>query len=135
MYIRTMAGMMASLLLFWGIADVLDRMFVNEDEWMRILWHHFYENIGKIDNIYIGSSHVFCDIDTTILDQLNGQYNFNLAAPSQVLIGSYYLLREQEEYKNYQFEKVFKDGNGKDIYEKQGVFKSTREYKDSLKLR
>lgn len=220
LFFRIMPGILAGLLIFGEITHILDQMLVREDEWMRIMWHHFYEDAGKIDNIYIGSSHVYCDLDPAILDQLNGQYNFNLTTPSQRLNGCYYLLKEadrtnklshvylelyyegnyndtellnykcnwrntdfmkpslnkaaywfaiggpdqyinallpfsryrtslgdwnriktnmerkeQEEYKNYQYERVYEDGNGRDIYERQGGYKSTREYKDSEKLR
>lgn len=93
-FILAMASVLAGILVFEGITHGLNRMFVKEDEWYRILWHHFYEDAGKIDNVYLGSSHVYCDINPTILDQLSGQYNFNLASSSQRLNGSYYLLRE-----------------------------------------
>lgn len=216
---RTAAGLLAGLMIFGGITHVLDQMFVSGDEWVRILWHHFYEDAGNIDNIYLGSSHVFYDIDPTILDQLSGQYNFNLATPAQRLNGSYYLLKEadrtntlshvylelyygvdaddgslldyrynwantdfmkpslnrtaywfaiggpeqyinallpfsryraclgnwnqikgnmkakeQEKYKNYQFEKTYQNGDGKERYERQGACKSTGKYKDGQKL-
>ncbi len=218
---RTIAGLLAGLTIVWGITHALNYMYVNveSDAWERILWHHFYEDKGKIDNIYLGSSHVFCDLDPTLLDQLSGQYNFNLASSSQRLNGSYYLLREadrtnslshvclemyydnvysdaglleyelnwknldymkpsinkaaywlavggadqyinamlpfsryraslgewgqietnmerkgQEAYKNYQFVQSYGDRNGKEVYERQGVSRSARIYKDSLKL-
>lgn len=39
---------------------------------------------------------MYCDINTTLLDNINKQYNFNLASGSQLLNGSYYLLREAD---------------------------------------
>lgn len=87
-------SILAGILIFEGIVHLLNQMYVEEGEWHRILWHHFYEDVGKIDNVYLGSSHVYCDLDPTILDQINGQYNFNLASPVQRLNGSYFLLRE-----------------------------------------
>lgn len=96
LFFRKMAGILAGLMIFEGIVYVSDWMLVSGDEWTRDLWHHYYEDTGKIDNIYLGSSHVFCDLDPTILDQLSGQYNFNLATPLQPLNASYYLLREAD---------------------------------------
>lgn len=216
---RTVAGLLAGLMIFGGIAHALDQMFVSGDERARISWHYFYEDAGNIDNIYLGSSHVFYDIDPTILDQLSGQYNFNLATPEQRLNGSYYLLREadrtnelshvylelyyacnyndtevfdytrnwwntdymkhsmnktaylltlggpeqyintllpfsryrscvgeweqiktnmarksQKKFKNYQYEESYEDGNGIEICEGQGFYKTTRKYVDGRKL-
>lgn len=93
---RVMVGVLASLTVFGGITHALNYMYVNEetDIWERILWHHFYEDKEKIDNLCLGSSHVYCDINPQILDQLSGQYNFNLAGPEQPLNASYYLLHE-----------------------------------------
>ena len=95
-FILAMTGILAGILVFEGIVHILDQMYVGYDdnEWYRILWHNFYEDEGKIDNICLGSSHVYHDIDPMILDQLNGQYNFNLASHSLPLNGSYYLLKE-----------------------------------------
>lgn len=223
-YVSRIVGILAGLIIFTTISHRLNEMyvFVGEAgvgiEWYQIQWHHFYEDEGKIDNIYLGSSHVYCDIDPTILDQLNGQYNFDLAMPNQTLAGSYYLLREadrtnelrhvylemyykpniddstlsdkrnwnnidymkpslnkaeyilatakaeqyiniflpfsryrkhlgewecikdnlekkgQKSYQNYQFESCFEDGNGKNIYEKQGYRRCTRVYHDYDKI-
>lgn len=90
------AGLLAGVILFFGITQLLNRMYVEEDAQNRILWHNFYEDCGKIDDLYLGSSHVYFDLDPQILDQLNGQYHFNLSSSSQPLDGSYYLLREAD---------------------------------------
>lgn len=97
-YIRRVAGILAAWLIFAGIVHVLNYMYVNSDDTWRehIIWHQFYENDGQIDKLYLGSSHVFYDLDTAILDKLNGQNNFNLASATQLLNGSYYLLREAD---------------------------------------
>lgn len=94
--LKRVIGILAGLLIFAAIVEALDYMYVNENSWTRILWHNFYEDKGKIDNVYIGSSHVFCDIDTAQLDEINGQYNFNLSTSGQRLNGSYYLLKEAD---------------------------------------
>lgn len=97
-FVERIAGVLAGFAIFASITHMLDEMYVDVDGivWYRILWHHYYEDEGKIDNLYLGSSHVYCDMDPSILDQLSGQYNFNMATPAQRLNGSYYLLREAE---------------------------------------
>lgn len=95
--IRKGIQVLAAILVFVGIVHGLNYLYVEADEtyvWYRILWHSYYENRGKIDNLYLGSSHVYSDIDPQILDELNGQYNFNLSTPRQLMNGSFYLLKE-----------------------------------------
>lgn len=46
------------ILCFWGV-KLLNYGYVREDDWSRIMLHHFYEDNGEIDNLYLGSSHVF----------------------------------------------------------------------------
>lgn len=100
---RRALGILAGIVIFIGITHFLDKVYVpcpvdstNDDIWYCALWQQFYENEGKIDNLYLGSSHVYCDINPKILDQLTGKCNFNLASPIQPLNGSYYLLREAD---------------------------------------
>ena len=94
-----MIGLITGFSIFAATIYVLNYMYMAcDDEWERILWHSFYEDKGKIDNIYLGSSHVFCDLDPYKLDQLNGQYNFNLASSGQLMNGTYYLLKEADQW-------------------------------------
>lgn len=89
-------GIVAAVAFFMGIVYGLNYIYVTESDWGRILWHDYYEDRGKIDNLYLGSSHVFCDINPQILDELNGEYNFNLASGSQRMNSTFYLLREAD---------------------------------------
>ena len=95
-YWKRLISITLAIFIFIKISNVLNYIYAKDDNWTRILWHNFYEDKGKINNVYIGSSHVFCDINPKLLDELNGQYNFNLASPSQRLNGSYYLLKEAD---------------------------------------
>lgn len=95
--IRKGIEVLAAILVFAGIVHGLNYLYVEVDGtyvWYRILWHSYYEDRGEIDNLYLGSSHVYSDIDPRILDELNGQNNFNLSTHSLSLNGAYYLLRE-----------------------------------------
>ncbi len=93
---KRIIGIIGALFIFCEISDVFNYMYVKEDNWGRILWHRFYEDTRNIDNLYLGSSHVYCDINPMQLDDMNGQYNYNLSSNSQFLNGSYYLLQEAD---------------------------------------
>lgn len=54
----------------------------------------FYQQEENIDNLYVGSSHVYCDVIPEKLDEINGKNNFNITSPGQPYIASYYLLKE-----------------------------------------
>lgn len=95
-YLKRIAGIAAAAVIFLGIFRVFNYMYVKDYDWGRILWHNFYEDKGNIDNICIGSSHVYRGIIPARLDELNGGHNFNLASGSQVLNGSYYALKEAD---------------------------------------
>lgn len=94
--LKKAGGILCALIIFSIITSMLNYMYVQEADWERILWHNFYEDKGKIDNLYLGSSHVYCGINSMQLNDLNGKYNFNLSSSSQLLNASYYLLKEAE---------------------------------------
>lgn len=95
-YIRRAAGIMAAFIIFLGIVHALNYIYADDSEWERILWHNFYEDKGRIDNLYLGTSHVYSDINPMILDELNGEYNFNLSTSAQLMNGTFYLLKEAD---------------------------------------
>ena len=83
----------AGIAFFGLICCGLNYLLVRDDPWYRILFHS-YEQQKKIDNLFIGSSHVYCDVNPDILDELSGKQNFNLATPGQRWDDSYYLVRD-----------------------------------------
>ena len=95
-YLSRIIGVLGALLIFYMICNTLNYIYVEEDSWGRILWHNSFEDDRKIDNIYLGSSHVYCNINPELLDEINGQYNFNMASGAQLLNGSYHLLKEAD---------------------------------------
>lgn len=99
-YLSHIFKIMSILIICAGISYILNFMYVKEEEWERILWHNFYEDQGKIDNLYLGSSHVYCDVESLYLDEITGLYNFNLSSSSQMLNASYYLLKEADKKNN-----------------------------------
>lgn len=93
-WIKRTVEIAGGIIIFCIIVSKLNFMYVHDENYNRIFWHNFYKDNGKIDNLYLGSSHVYCDINPIQLDEMNGQYNFNMATPGQPLNGAYYLLRE-----------------------------------------
>ena len=91
--IRTIAAILAGVILFVAITKQLDYMYATHDMWDRILMHS-YESEKDIDIVTLGSSHVFCDISPEVLDAESGMKSFNLATPSQRLDCTYYLLKQ-----------------------------------------
>lgn len=108
-YLCRVLGILGALIIFIIITNVLNYLYVSDNAvgFERVLWHDFYEDEGKIDNIYLGSSHVYSDINPMMLDEINGQYNFNLASASQRLNASYYFLKEAD--KNNSISHVYLD--------------------------
>lgn len=87
-------GWLAVFILVFALAvKTLNFLYAADDNWSRKMFHSFYEQ-KQIDNVYIGSSHVYCDINPYILDKKNGQNNFNIATPNQRIIDSYFCLLE-----------------------------------------
>lgn len=87
---------LAAIICFLAGNSILNYLYWAEDDWCRILWHNYYGRTENIEYLYLGSSHVYCDLNPEILDEKNGKYNFNMAIPSERLIESYYLLKETE---------------------------------------
>lgn len=83
------------------VTKFMNYLYVDDTtEFARCMMHEFYEDDTNIDRLYLGSSHVFCDIDPTVLDEINKEYNFNLSTHMQQMITSYYLLREADKKHN-----------------------------------
>ncbi len=97
-YFRRIVEVLGGMFIFLFITYGLNYIYVDTEERSRIVWRDFYENRGKIDNVYIGSSHVYLGIDPLVLDEINGGYNFNLSTSAQHLDESYYLLKEADKY-------------------------------------
>lgn len=94
---KRFVGILALILVLMGEEHALEWLLIDDDgTFERIMMHDFYENTENIDNLYVGSSHVFCDLNPAILDEINGKNNFNLSTSAQPLIASYYLLIEAD---------------------------------------
>ena len=95
--VKIIIGIIAGIILFLAGCRFLNMLFVQDDMWEKILFHSYYTRDKSIDNVFVGSSHVLCDVEPFMLDEINGEYNFNLSCPQQRMDTSYYLLREAAE--------------------------------------
>ena len=95
--IKTMAEIVVGLLLLIFICLRLDYMYVPDEAYHRVLFHSFYDEKENIDNVFLGSSHVYCDINPSILNKINGENNFNMSTPGQRWDNTYFLLKEVAE--------------------------------------
>lgn len=83
-----------AMIIFILSCRSLDYLYAQRDEWERVYWHNFYNTDKNIDNLFLGSSHVFCDINPYQLDTINGMNNYNMATSGMRLNASYYSLKE-----------------------------------------
>ena len=95
--IGIITGITIGLFIFIACCRFLDTLLVEEDAWHKILFHSYYTQDKNIDNAFIGSSHVLCDVEPKLLDELNGKNNFNMSSPQQRYDTSYYLLKQMAE--------------------------------------
>ena len=99
---KRIGGIIAVIVLLNLATSGLNFLYVDNGvndssrNWSRILWHNFYEEEENIDYLYLGSSHVYCDLKPSLLNEINGENNFNLSSGSQRLNGTYYCLREAD---------------------------------------
>lgn len=114
--IKKCAGILLSLVIIWGICQKINYAIVTYDPWSRVLMKSYYEQ-ESIDNVFFGSSHVYCDVNPEILDSLNGMNNFNMATPGQRWDDTYYLLKEVSE--DYDIKHVYLECYYWDITERE----------------
>lgn len=81
-----------ALILLWCICR-LNYIYFDEEEWPHVLLHDFYTS-ENIDNIFVGSSHVYNAVNPELLDKINGMNNFNMSSGNLTLSASYYVIRE-----------------------------------------
>ena len=60
----------------------------------RAMLQELYADAGKIDTLFLGSSHCYRSVDPDAVDAALGTYGFNAGSSQQLPDGSYYMLRE-----------------------------------------
>lgn len=91
--IKRVLGLCFGFVIFVLLCESLNFLYVYDDSYHRILFHSYYEQ-KTIDNLFMGSSHVYCDVNPHTMDVLTGENNFNMATPAQRWDDTYFLLKE-----------------------------------------
>lgn len=104
-YLRRILLMGVLLVGIFGVINVLNRLLVEPEEWSRFVLYHFEHREEPIDQLWLGSSHVYRDINPDIMDELSGQKNFNLSTSAQDFSQSFLLLQEAD--KKYELKHVY----------------------------
>ena len=60
----------------------------------RAMLQELYADAGKVDTLFLGSSHCYRSVDPAQVDAALGTYSFNAGSSQQLPDGSYYMLRE-----------------------------------------
>ncbi|MBD5501923.1 MAG: hypothetical protein HDR10_12140, partial [Lachnospiraceae bacterium] len=95
-WVKRVCKIAAGFILVAVLVHWLNFLYSDPYEWGRVLWHDYYEQEENIDSLFIGSSHVYSDIDPLLSDEIDGGNHFNLSTGNQGLNSSYYLLKEAD---------------------------------------
>ena len=82
--IKRIVSLVLIIVVLFAAISVMNEIYFEEELWNHILWNSFY-NQENIDNVFIGSSHVFCGVNPFVLDEINCMNNFDLSAPGLTL--------------------------------------------------
>lgn len=92
--IKTLCGILAGMVLFIAVCKCLDYIYVPDSDWERKLFHSYYTQTQNIDDVVLGSSHVYHAVKPSVLDTLSGENYFNMSTPGQRWDNTYYLLKQ-----------------------------------------
>ncbi len=83
------------VLLTAALLAAADFLLVDDvHSYSRVMVQELYASAGKIDTLFLGSSHCYRSIDPAQVDDALGTYSFNAGSSQQLPDGSYYMLRE-----------------------------------------
>ena len=74
----------------------------------RAMLQELYADAGKIDTLFLGSSHCYRSVDPDAVDAALGTYSFNAGSSQQLPDGSYYMLRGSRRAKSTK-DRLFRD--------------------------
>ena len=86
----------AFFLLLTVLTGALLRFALTDDlhAYTRVMLQELYAQAGKIDVLFLGTSHCYRSFDPAAADAALGQNTFNAGSSQQMADGSYHLLRE-----------------------------------------
>lgn len=108
----------------------LNYIYQEPDYASRIMWKSFYAQ-DDIDTIFLGSSHVYCDVDVYVVDEVMNCKSFDMATSSQRIQESYYNLIEANQ--NYDIKNVYVELYYAESTDKDGDYKTVNAMKNSWK--
>lgn len=83
------------IIFLFGILKFINFIMYDDiHSYTRLMFKEMYEYNGNIDIVFLGSSHVYRSYDTEITDKIFKKNTFNAGSSSQLLNGSYYVLKE-----------------------------------------
>lgn len=122
-YVKRVIKILISMVCVISICKLLDFMYVEENLWSRKLYHSLYEQ-ENIDNLFIGSSHVYCGVSPSLIDKYIGGNNFSFATDGQLLLSAYDSLEDvlgQCDVKNVYLEMYYVLATGEYAKEQENV--------------
>lgn len=90
---KRIISIVLTMSILYGLCAAMNFAYFEEEDWCHSLWHSYYKT-DNIDNLFLGSSHVYSDVNPELLDNINGMSNFNMSYGFQSLSESYYLIKE-----------------------------------------
>lgn len=94
------------IICFIAVNNLLKYLLTYDtSSYTRITIHEFYNQEQNIDVLFLGSSHCYRSLDTSITDEIFNTNTFNAGTSDQRLDGSYALLVEADKY--YDLKEVY----------------------------
>ena len=94
-FIECAVRLIIALAVFVSAYFVLDRiMLIKSEDGIVQMQAYYRQPAGSVDALFVGSSHIFCHINTGVLWDEYGISGFDLAGAEQPFWNSYYFIRE-----------------------------------------
>ena len=96
-FFRKLAAVVLFAALTLAVLAAANFLLVDDvHSYSRAMLQELYADAGKVDTLFLGSSHCYRSVDPAQVDAALGTYSFNAGSSQQLPDGSYYMLREAE---------------------------------------
>lgn len=95
---KVLAGIFVFLLLFGYSGHWLSRTVPFVDWRQKQVWEDIYQSKQQISYAFLGSSHVYCGIDTLLAEQQTGKRAVSISSGVQTMTETYYNFAELLQY-------------------------------------
>lgn len=94
-FFRKIAAVLLFAALTLAVLAATNFLLVDDvHSYSRAMLQELYADAGKVDTLFLGSSHCYRSVDPDQVDAALGTYSFNAGSSQQLPDGSYYMLRE-----------------------------------------